>query len=384
MKKTVIAIILLSFFFIQAGYAPAAKEDLQFSIQRVKTDIAKVQKKSEEIKTPIAELQKAQDFIKQAESELTKNKNWRGALNKDAEPLIIHLTEIAETYVSIASSRLGKMDQVNENARLEKQIPALEAKIKVFEDKNAEIKKLREELAKPQGKIRDVNSEITNLKKEKRELADQVSQLKSEKEKLSGKVETLNDMVASVRKDLSERIKEVENLSADNKILKQNLKSTEAQRGSNITEMQAKLNLSDSKLKLLGAFSKIGLISRLSSDEFTFMIPRSKLIKTGSRTPTLTADAELYISEITRELKHFPASKLSIKVHGFGKPANAEDNKSTTTMANLLKKGFIDKGLNESSVEASGAGSSAPIFSRTAIEENRRIEMTIRDLSSEK
>jgi len=382
MKKLPIIFILCLFFFLQVTAALADKEQLQFSIQKARTDIEKNQKRSEEVKITINELQKARDFLKQAETELVKNKNWRGALNKEAEPTISYLTEMAEIYTAIAFSRLTKFDQEKENARLEKQIPEIEAKIKVFDDKNAEIKKLKEELEKPQGKIRDVNTEIATLKKEKTELADQLSQLKSEKEKLSGKTETLNELVASVRKDLAERIKTVENLSAENKLLKDNIKNSEDQKGSSLQEIQTKLGTMNAKFKLFDAVAKFGLISKISADEYTFIIPRSKLIKTGAKSPALAPDADLYINEIVENIKNLPESKLSIKVYGSGKPANNEDTKGTTLMANLLKKAFIGKGIGEASIQATGAGTGTPLFSKAAVEENRCIGLTISGLAA--
>lgn len=383
MKKVSIIFILFLFFFIQVTAALADKEQLQFAIQKVKTDIEKCQKKSEEVKIPINELKKAREYLKEADTELVKNKNWRGALDKEAEPLITYYTEMAEIYTAIAFSRLEKSDQERENARLEKQIPEIEAKIKIFDDKNAEIKKLKEELEKPQGQIRNVNSEITNLKKEKTELIDQVSQLKSEKEKFSGKIETLNEVVVSIRKDLAEKIKTVENLSAENKLLQDSIKNLEAQKGSSLVEMQAKLNLTDAKLKLFDTIGKIGFISKVSGDSGTFIIPRSRLIKTSTKSPALTPEAENYITEIVESIKAFPESKLSIKVHGFGKTAT-ENSKSTASMANLLKKAFTGKGVNESSIQAAGAGTATPLFSKSAVEENRCVEITISNLSTGK
>jgi outer membrane protein OmpA-like peptidoglycan-associated protein len=384
MKKISIALILFIFFFVQANTVLADKDQLQFSIQKVKADIEKSQKKSEEVKVSINELQKAREYLKQAETELAKSKNWRGTLDKKAEPLITYYTEMAEIYTSIAFSRLEKVTQEKENTRLEKQIPEIEARIKVFDDKNAEIKKLKEILEKPQGKIRDVNSEITSLKKEKAELLGQVAQLKTEKEKFSGKIETLNEVVASVRIDLTEKIKAVENLSAENKLLKDNIKSSETSKGSSLIEMQTKLNAMDAKLKLFDTVGKIGFISKTSVDGYTFIVPRSKLVKTTAKNSVLTPDAEQYIAEIVESMKTLPESKLSIKVHGFGKPVNNEDSKSTLSMANLLKKAFLSKGMSESSIQASGAGTAAPLFSKSAIEENRCIEMTISNLSAGK
>ena len=385
MKRTSILLILfLSLLILQVSNAYADKEQILFSIQKVKSTIEKAQDKSEEAKTSLKELQKAREYLKQAETELNINKNWIGSVKKEAEPLITHYIEMADINASIALSRLEKINQEKENARLEKLIPELEAKIKVFDDKNIEIQRLKAELEKPCGEIRNVNSEIARLKKEKSESDNQVSQLKAANEKLSGKIEALNELIVTVRKDLAEKIKVIDNLSADNRLLKDNVKNLELQKGSDFVAIQAELMSVRAKLKLINTFAKIGLLSRTSDDGFTFIIPRKKLIKTSAKSIALSSESEYFVSECTEILKSFPGSQLLIKVHGFGKPASIEGDKATMHMAVLLKNLFTTKGIDESFIQVFGAGTAEPLFSKAALEENRCAEITINQLTAKK
>ena len=385
MKNISIAIISFFLLFIlQVGNAHADKDTLLFYIQKVKANIEKAQDKSDEIKVSIKELQKARDYIKQAETEFNKGKNWIGLMRKEAEPLITHYIEMADINTTITFSRLEKINQERENARLETLIPELEAKIKVFDDKNVEIQKLKAELEKPRGEIKNVNSEIARLKKEKTEADNQISQLKAENEKLSGKTETLNGLVITVRSDLAEKIKAVENLTAENKRLKDNNENMELQKGNDFSSTQDRLRFLETKMKLINAFGKIGFLSKTSDDGFTFIIPRNKLIKTSAKRIMLTSESESFISECAESIKAFPESKIIIKVHGMGKPAVNEDSNATLRMANQLKNIFTTDGINESAIETVGAGTTAPIFSKAAIEENRCVEITVDQLSAKK
>lgn len=381
MKKMSCFLILFSgLFILQVGNAHADKEQLLFSIQKVKSTIENAQEKSDEVKVSIRELQKARDYIKWAETELNKNKNWIGSVKKEAEPLIAHYIEMADINASISLSRLEKINQEKENARLEKLIPELEAKIKVFDNKNAEIQRLRAELEKPRGEIQNGNAEIVKLKKEKSESDNRISQLKADNEKLSGKIEMFNELLATVRKDLVDKIKTAENFSVENKLLKDNVKNLELQKGSDFAATQAELMLVKSKLKILNTFVKLGLLSKISDDGFTFVIQRKELIKTSAKNIALTSESEYFASECTPILKSFPECKLLIKVHGFGKPSSIEGEKATAHMADLLKNLFINKGIEESLIQTLGAGTGDPIFSKSAMEENRVVEIIISQL----
>ena len=206
--------------------------------------------------------------------------------------------------------------------------------------------------------------------------------MKAEKEKLTGKIETLNELVAAVRKDFAEKIKTIENISTENEHLKDSIKNLALQKGSDFVALQAKLKLMEAKLKLIYAFVKIGLLSKTSDDGFTVVIQRKEMIKTSTKSIVLTSESEHLVSECAETLKSFPQSQLLIKVHGFGKPVSTEGEKATTHMADLLKNLFIAKGIDKSSIQVFRVGTGNPPFSKTAVEENRIVEITVDQLST--
>lgn len=355
MKK--ISILALIFIFAFAANVFADKNQVMFAIQKVKTGMEKAQTRSDDMKASIPELQKAGDYIRMAEAEMKRNTSLLGSLKKDAEPRIIHLAEMAEIELAIASSKLEKISQEKENIRLEKLIPTLESQIKVFDDKNAEIARLKEEMARP------------GIERKKQD--------KTDSEKLSGKVEALNEVVASLRRDLAEKSKVVSDLNAENRLLKENMGALEKQKGSDIVAIQGRLTSSESKFKSLAAVGRLGFLSKLSENEYTLLISRGKLVKATSKGYVLAPDAPQYITAIADAMSASPGSRLIIRAHGYGKPVGKEDLKATGAIARTVKEAFVTAGVSESAIEAFGTGQSSPLFSKGAVEENRCIEIEI-------
>ncbi len=357
MKKLTCVLIPFIFIIMQSSIVHADKDQIIFSLQKVKSNLEKAQSKSDEAKISLAELQKSRDFIKQAEAEFNKNKNLIGSLKKDAEPRIMHLTEMADIEISIALAKLEKLNQIKENDRLEKLIPKITSQIKVFDDKNIEIKRLKEEIENPKIKMQKLEQ--------------------SESDKLTGKIEALNEIVISLRKDLVDKTRVNSDLSTENKSLKESMKLLESQKGSDLIELQKKVVFLDSKQKKLGSLCQFGFLSKISENGYTLIVPRKKLFKTNPHGHVLSEDAMRYIAEFADSMKSFPESRLIITVRGFGKPANKEDNKATESMAKQIKEEFIKHGISESTIQTVGAGSGSPMFSKGAVEENRCIELAV-------
>lgn len=319
--KKIFFLTIIAVFFFQAGPVQADKTQAVFSIQKARSAIEKVKIRGEEMKASIDELEKARKQLDVADAVLKKNTSLlgMGGLKKEAEPEIQYYVEMAEINTAIVASRLEKISQEKENARLEKQIPEIESKIRVFNDKNAQIKKLKEELSQPRTK----SAEVAMLKKENTEMADQLAKLKTERENLSGKIGNLNRNVEYVK-----------------------------------------------------ALAKFNYLSRLSERGYTLIVPRKDLFKTTSRGSVLAPGAEQFAAKLAEFVKAYP-SKVEVEVHGAGGPAKNEDRSATESMASMLKKTFIQNGIGESKITATGSGSSQPIFSKGGVEDNRRVEITL-------
>jgi len=143
MKKTIIVLTMLLMMLPINGSVFAQSDDLNFIMQKAKSSVEKILSRSHETKPFAADVESAQNYLKKAEAELKTNTNWRGKVNEAAIPTVKHYANMAEVMCQVVQSRLEKVNQEQENSRLEKLIPETEAKIKIFEAKNKEIKLLK-------------------------------------------------------------------------------------------------------------------------------------------------------------------------------------------------------------------------------------------------
>jgi outer membrane protein OmpA-like peptidoglycan-associated protein len=115
--------------------------------------------------------------------------------------------------------------------------------------------------------------------------------------------------------------------------------------------------------------------SKLTATGMTLIIPRRDLIKT----PTLrmAPESEIIIGNIAALMKKYPEIKAQLKVHSFGKPDKTENTKATEQMAGMLKEALVKSGVAAANLDVSGAGSSTPLYSKSAVEDNKRVEITL-------
>ncbi|NPU85733.1 MAG: hypothetical protein HPY65_14750 [Syntrophaceae bacterium] len=353
------------------------REQGQFAIQKARTIIEKTTARSDELKVPAGELQKARAFLGNAQAALDGNLSWRGKLKPEVLPDILYWAEMAEIAASTGMARLDKISHERENLRLEKAIPETEAKIKVFEDKNEEIRRLREQVGKPQGEMKSLSGELSALKKAKTGLEKDVAQLKTERANLNGQVEALNAVAAGLRKDLAEKIRSTEELSAENRRLKDDFKALENRKGADIVQMEGQVRSLTRTAEFQKSLDRLGYLLRPSEKGPVVVIPRNDLIRATSRGSSLAPQAERQIQRLAEIVKTHPGTRLSMTVHGSGKPTRTENRKGTDAMAQLLRKAFLNAGISDSAVEASGAGTEAPLFPKGSGDENRRVEIQV-------
>lgn len=371
MKRILPALLLFALCLALA--APAAADDreqAQFAIQKARTVIDKTTARSDEAKVPVSELQKARTYLGNAQASLDRNTSWRGKLDPVALPDILHWAEMAEIAASTGMARLDKVSHERENVRLEKAIPETEAKIKVFTDKNEEIRRLRDQVGKPQGELSALKTSKTGLEKE-------LAQLRAERANLGGQVEALNTVVAGLRKDLAEKIRAAEGLSAENRRLKDDFKALEARKGADVTQMQGQIRSLTRSAAFQQALEKLGYLIRPSEKGPSIVIPRNDWIRTSARGASLAPQAERPIQGLAETVKAYPGTRLAVTVHGSGKPARTEDRKGTDAMAQLVRKALVQAGVADSDIEASGAGTNNPLFPKGAGDENRRVEVLL-------
>lgn len=367
MKKTIIVLTMLLMMLPINGSVFAQSDDLNFIMQKAKSSVEKILSRSHETKPFAADVESAQNYLKKAEAELKTNTNWRGKVNEAAIPTVKHYANMAEVMCQVVQSRLEKVNQEQENSRLEKLIPETEAKIKIFEAKNKEIKLLKDELAKPRGAMKSISGELSALKLEKINMTKEVSSLKTENANLTGQVAALNGVVGSLRNDVVDKTKKIEDL-----------KALQGQKGDDIAKTRNKLNKINS---IWQDVSKINVLSKLNTTGMTLIIPRNDLIKTPAM--KMASGSETIIGKLAELMKKYPDMKAQIKVYGFGKPDKTENTKATENMAGILKTALVKAGGAAANISASGAGTTAPLYSKSAVEDNRRVEITFSDIISQ-
>ncbi|PKN18489.1 MAG: hypothetical protein CVU71_13460 [Deltaproteobacteria bacterium HGW-Deltaproteobacteria-6] len=369
MKKTIIVLTMLLMILPINGHVFAQSDDLNFIMQKAKSSVEKILSRSHETKPFTADVESAQNYLKKAEAELKAKTNWRGKVEEAAIPTVKHYANMAEVMCQVVLSRLEKVNQEQENSRLEKLIPETEAKIKIFDAKNKEIKLLKDELAKPRGDMKNISSELSALKLEKISIAKEVSSLKADNANLTGQVAALNGVVTSLRNDVVDKTKTIEDL-----------KTLQSQKGEDAVKIQNKVRELNKVSSFWQAVSKMDALSKMTATGMTLIIPRHDLIKTPAM--KLAPGSGIIIDSIADLIKRYPDVKAQLKVYGFGKPDKTENTKATENMAGMLKEAFVKAGVATAGISASGAGTAEPLYSKSAVEENKRVEITFSDILS--
>jgi chromosome segregation ATPase len=376
--------------------------------------VEQAEAKSLELKSFTDEVLIARNFMKNSEDEYTKNLGWSGKLDEKEEPTVRYFASMAEIQASVVLARARKIAQNRERIRLEQQLVEVKSKIKVFDEKNAEIAAIKKSLT-------ELNTAFQALKDEKEQLSAKSSTLGSDMTVKSTALASAERRVSSLSSDLdgcnkaltaSEKkvadlasaelravslASELDNcgkarsaseqkaaqLAADqeqarNEIsrLRADLASLAAAKGVVESQSKEQIDALNRQKDFVAEIGKLGGVIKAGSDNMTVIIARSAMLK-APRNDTLTAEGGKYAQRIAELLKAYPEYRLKLKVYGFGQPAKNEDASATDRMARLLREALLEKGkFDPATVEALGAGVVEPIYPKTNPEGNRRVEVT--------
>ncbi len=346
-KWSLLIFLFFTFTFI-FGVVFAQDDELPDYLRKAQNAVNKVTEKASETKQFTDDVLAAQNFLKLAEAEYRKNLGWTGALKKEAIPNVRHYSNMAELTALIILSKLEKIRLDNERNQLERSIEVVRSRIKVFDNKNIEISKLKSEIASLNALISQKGGEASELSKK----------------------------IAALSGDLDSLRKERDNLDAENKKLKADMESMKGQTTKDIYQLQAKLTSAEKDRTLLEEMSKTIALSKVSADGFTMIIPRRLLIKPGPKGVVLAPNADIVLESIAKIMKEFSEYKVSIKVYGYGTTPKQEHVKVTGLMAKPIKYYFVDKAkINPESIGATGIGTSQPLFPKEMAEMNKRVEI---------
>jgi outer membrane protein OmpA-like peptidoglycan-associated protein len=377
-RFVVIALVLL-------GCATAYAEEPLYPdyVRNARNLVDKAEAKSLELNSFTDEILIAGNFIKNSEAEYKKHLGWSGKLDPAAEPTVRYFAAMAEIQASVVLTKVGKISQDKERSRLEQQLVEVKSKIKVFDDKNAEI-------AASKKVITELNSALSALKDEKEKLTARSSALGGDISAKSTalasaerRITTLSSELESCVKALAASEKKSAQLAADQEQtrgeigrLKADLASLAAAKGVAESQSKEQIESLNRQKDFVAEVGKLGGVIKAGSDNMTVIFGRSAMLK-APKNDKLTADGDKAISRIVDLLKAYPEYRVKLKLHGFGQPANNEDASATDRMARLIRETLLIKGnFDPAVVEALGAGSVEPIYPKNNPEGNRRVEVT--------
>ena len=363
--RTFVALLaLLALCAIPALHA--AEAEFPDYILNAQALIGQAEARTAQVKEYADEVLIAKNFLRNAEAEYRKNLSWSGKLDAKAEPTVRYFAAMAQLQASVVLSRAEKIAQEKERGRLEAQAVQVRNKIKVFDDKNAEISTLKAEVAKRDATIAGLSADLATKAASGSSAGQKVAEL-------TGEVQTLKWSLSTTEQKAAELGTELEKANGEVGRLKKEL----AQKGAEASQGREQLQALSRTRQFEAEVGKLGGVLKTGADSMTAIHTRSSLIKTSPRGVTITAAGERLGLALAELLRSYPEYRAMIKVHGFGQPAKSESAAATDQMARLLREVAVGKGkLDPSAVEALGVGQSEPIYPKSNPEGNRRVEIT--------
>jgi outer membrane protein OmpA-like peptidoglycan-associated protein len=383
MRNFIVQFAVIALVLSGCGAACADEPLYPEYVRNARNLVDKAEAKSSELNSFTDEILIARNFIKNLEAEYKKNLGWTGKLDEKAEPTVRYFAAMAEIQASIVLARAGKLAHDKERSRLEQQLVEVKSKIKVFDDKNAEIVAIKKG-------ITELNSALLALKDEKDQLTAKSSAQGSDMTVKSTALASAERRVASLSTELESCVKaqttsekRVAQLVAEQEQdrreigrLKTDLASLAAAKGAVESQSKEQIESLNRQKDFVAEVGKLGGVIKAGSDNMTVIFVRSAILKVP-KNDTLTPDGGKAVQRIADLLKAYPEFRVKLKVYGFGQPAKSEDASATDRMARLIREALLAKGkFDPAVVEALGAGSVEPIYPKNNPEGNRRVEVT--------
>jgi DNA repair exonuclease SbcCD ATPase subunit len=198
--KTRILILITTLCLAASSAVAAEKNKAVVRLDMARTAIETMATKIGDNREAAADLELGRAAIKKG-AETSENGRQLfgfGDIKPEAEHEIEIYAEIAELSVAAAASRLEKARATGELEVLDRNLSAVKAKIKIFDDRKSELEKCKEEAARCQGAA----GEIEALKAENNRLTAQLEKLQAEVKSLKVKKEStpVSDLVPTKEK----------------------------------------------------------------------------------------------------------------------------------------------------------------------------------------
>lgn len=336
-----------------------------------------------------------QNYLLRAEAEYKKNLSW-GKVEQKAEPTVRYLADMARLQASIVLSQIGKIEQEKEQLRLEGVMNEVRAKLKVFDDRNADISALKVELARRDAAISELKSANVEQKKlfdskqaENGQLNGRIAALSADLaarntalaaadakiKEGSNELKNRQTSIAALEQKLADMAKSLEASKGETARLRGELSALAVQKGAAETQSQEQIQALKRSQEFVAEMGKLGGVIKAGSDNMTVIFGRTSMLK-SPKSDALTVDGDKAVGRIAELLKAYPEFRVRIRIHGFG-AGKTEDASATDRMARLIRGALLEKGkFDPATVEALGAGPAEPIYPKNNPEGNRRVEVT--------
>jgi hypothetical protein len=187
--------LLIAPLAAQAGEKPKS----QVQIEAARAAIDAFTKKSDENKLVAGDLEAARSALKRGEEAFANGRSMFGLgdVNPEAGQEIKFDTDMVELYLTLGQSRIDSAKSAEELTVMSGQVAKMRAKVKVFDDRKAELAKLRTNLVKYDAAVK----ELVAAKAENVRLTEKAGKMELERKAIEMDLEHLKAELA--KRDLA-------------------------------------------------------------------------------------------------------------------------------------------------------------------------------------
>ncbi|MDD5287078.1 MAG: hypothetical protein PHD54_14590 [Desulfuromonadaceae bacterium] len=373
MRKTVVYLLcaILSLLSSESVFA-ADKTRILLALEQAKNVVNQLNIKSADSNLVDGDLAAARRYLLKAETIYKENTSWKSLLgiSDTVEQEILDYAEMSEHTAKIGLSKIDRQKVEQEYLQLEKKVAIAKDKIKVLEEKAVEVATLKATTSKLQSTAKEMvalkadQASVEQLKKENALLVQKSESLQNEKKYLLEQMELLKLEKATLTGQL-------EAIRAEKKLDELQIKKQqEAQ------QTGKKLSTAERAAEFKSKLSALGAITGITQNSIVLILPRGDLIKTTAKGHQLAPDAEKQVQKLIALMGQYPEYRLSLQAFGYGKPVKQEGEKAADQIARIVRDFFaLHLGVKADTIGATGETTASPLFSKTAVEPHRRIEL---------
>ena len=256
--KCLISALFASLLFLVPQASMADEPVYPDYVQKSQAIVEKASSQASELEKFTDEVLISRNFIRNAETEYKKNLSWTGKLDPKAEPTVHYFASMAQLQAEIVLSRAGKIAQEKAQASYEAQAADVTSKIKVFDDKNAEIAALKASLA--------------------------AMEVKSKAD-----LDTGSQLLTGSEQKVTELTRLLELSRTETKKLKEELAALTVAKGAEASQSQEQIRALNRQKDFVAETGKLGGMIKAGSENMTVIFARSAMVK-APRYDKLTAE----------------------------------------------------------------------------------------------